>query len=159
MNYTIKHASAENIEQCALIMLTEYNNNILKEDWTLDCALKLCEFYYKLQPDLFLIAQKEEEVIGFSFSFIKPWAGGNCMMLDEICVKKEYRRCGIAKNLLQNAISTAVDKYSAVLVKAETYGLSYEMPFSWYNRIGFSKELKTFIIEGNPNHIKKFLCN
>lgn len=150
MNYSIVEASDNNLNECASILCQEYNNNMLNEGWAKEDALKYCKFYFKLQPDIFFVAKNDSEVVGFTFAYIKPWAKGNILMLEELCVKKEFRRKGIAKRLLQRIISTALINHNIVNIKGETYGTTYEMPFSWYQRLGFYTNKDTYLISGSP---------
>ena len=39
--------------------------------------------YFKLNPDLFFVAKNIDEVVGFTFSYIKPWADGNQLMAED----------------------------------------------------------------------------
>lgn len=153
MIYKIKNASVDDIFQCADIMLHEYNNNSLGEGWSKQRAVELCEFYYRLQPDLFWVAKIEDQVVGFTFALVKPWAKGYCFLLDEICVKSEYRRNGIANHLLKQTLNKAISEYDIRYIKAETYGEKDEMPFLWYDRLGFKKEQTTYLINGEPNNV------
>ena len=157
--FKIEQVADADISQCAEIMVNEYNNNDLAEGWSKQTAILLCQHYQKLQPDLFLVAKNDSEVLGFTFSLIKPWAEGNCHLLEEICVKSNYRKNGIANNLLKRSIGTALDKYDVKYIKAETYGANDEMPFLWYKRLGFSKEQATYLIVGDPQKVIKSFKN
>lgn len=153
MEYSITRIAANEIEKCANILCQEYNNNILNEGWSLDNAIKLCEFYFNLQPDLFYVAKNNCEVIGFVFAFIKPWSSGNCLMIEELCVMREHRKNGVAKKLLKYLLNTSIEMYDVRMAKGETYGLDDEMPYSWYKRIGLIRGDQTYIISGNPQVI------
>ena len=75
------------------------------------------EFYFKLNSDLFLVAKNEDEVVGFTFSYIKPWADGNQLMIEELSVKESYRKQKIASKLLKTLVETAKCKYNITCVK------------------------------------------
>ena len=83
-NIQIENASKNDLRACAEILKSIYNSNILSEGWTDESALNICKFYFKLQPDLFFVAKADKKVVGFSFSYIKPWADGNHLMVEEI---------------------------------------------------------------------------
>ena len=74
----IKLAEKQDLVQCAEILREIYNNNELSEGWTEESSNAICEFYFKLNPDLFFVAKNDTgDVAGFTFSYIKPWADGN----------------------------------------------------------------------------------
>jgi len=151
-NYRIEPISSIDIQQCAKILMDIYNNT-LNEGWTDKSSYSTCEYYFKKQPDLFLVAKEGNAIMGFTFSYVRPWADGNQLMIEELSVKKEYRKQGIARNLLANLIATAKDKYSITRVNGTTYNGVSEMPFSWYKRIGFKKVEELFLIEGDSSEI------
>ena len=93
----IKLAEKQDLAQCAEILREIYNNNVLSEGWTEESSNAICEFYFKLNPDLFFVAKdKMGWVVGFTFSYIKPWADGNQLMAEELSVKEGYRNLKIA---------------------------------------------------------------
>lgn len=151
----IRLAEKKDLQQCADILMDIYNNNVLNEGWTNQSSNAICEFYFKLNPDLFFVAKNEDEVVGFTFSFIKPWADGNQLMLEEISVKESYRNQKIASKLLKTLVETAKQKNNITSVNATTYNGENEMPYSWYERIGFKKVENLFLIESNPDDIIK----
>ena len=149
----IKLAEKKDLTQCAEILRDVYNNNVLSEGWTNESSNTICEFYFKLNPDLFFVAKNEDEVVGFTFSYIKPWADGNQLMVEELSVKESYINQKIASKLLRTLVETAKQKYNITCVNGTTYNGENKMPFSWYERIGFKKVEDLFLIEGNPNDI------
>ena len=153
----IKHATKNDLRQCAKILRNIYNNNVLNEGWTELSSNAICEFYFKLQPDLFFIAKDNEKVIGFTFSYIKPWADGNQLMAEELSVDKDYRKQNIATRLLKTLVATAKDKYDITMVNGTTYNGENKMPYSWYKRIGFNKVEDLFLIEGKSEKILSML--
>lgn len=155
----IKLAEENDLTQCADILREIYNNNVLNEGWTIESSNDICEFYYKLNPDLFFVAKNNDEVVGFTFSYIKPWADGNQLMAEELSVKESYRKQKIASKLLKKLVETAKQKYNITCVNGTTYNGENKMPYSWYERIGFKKVEELFLIEGNPNDIIKNIKN
>ncbi|MBQ8424473.1 MAG: GNAT family N-acetyltransferase [Clostridia bacterium] len=149
----IKLAEKNDLSQCAEILRDIYNNNVLSEGWTIESSNSICEFYFKLNPDLFFVAKNEDEVVGFTFSYIKPWANGNQLMAEELSVKESYRKQKIASKLLKTLVETAKQKYNITCVNGTTYNGENKMPYSWYERIGFRKVEDLFLIESNPNDI------
>ena len=149
----IKLANKNDLAECAKILREIYNNNILNEGWTEQSSNAICDFYFKLQSDLFFVAKDNGKVVGFTFSFIKPWADGNQLMAEELSVDKDYRKQNIATRLLKTLITTAKEKYNITMVNGTTYNGENKMPYSWYKRIGFNKVEDLFLIEGKPINI------
>lgn len=160
MKYKICLVKRNELKDCAKILRDIYNNNVLSEGWTEKTSLNTCLFFYKQNKDLFFVAKDEnDKVIGFTYSFIKPWSHGNMLMIEEISVAENYRKHGIAKALMLAVVSKAKEKYNISNVCGEAY---YDknadwIPFDWYKRIGFSKNKELFIIESEPNEITKSL--
>lgn len=148
-------AQKNDLPQCANILREIYNNNVLSEGWTIESSNAICEFYFRLNPDLFFVAKKEDEVVGFTFSFVKPWADGNQLMVEELSVKQSYRNQKIASKLLKTLVKSAKQKYNITCVNGTTYNGENKMPYSWYERIGFKKVEDLFLIESNPDDIIK----
>ena len=155
--FEIRLAEKKHMSHCAKILMDIYNNNVLNEGWTEESSNDICNFYFKLNPDLFFVAIVENKIVGFTFSYIKPWADGNQLMIEEIAVDEKFRKQGIATKLLKTLITTAKSKYSVVCVNGTTYNGENGMPFSWYERIGFQKVEDLFLIEGTTDNIIKFL--
>ena len=153
----IKLAEKEDLTQCAEILRDIYNNNVLNEGWTIKSSNAICDFYFKLNPTLFFVAKIDNEVVGFTFSYIKPWADGNQLMIEELSVKESCREQRIASRLLKTLISTAKKEYNITCVNGTTYSGDNGMPYSWYERIGFKKVEGLFLIDGNPNDIIKHI--
>ncbi len=153
IKYELAHKN--DLPQCAEILKDIYNNNLLSEGWTFESSNAICEFYFKLNPDLFFVAKNQDEVVGFTFSYIKPWADGNQLMAEELSVKESYRKQGIASKLLKSVVETAKQNYNITCVNGTTYNGANKMPYSWYERIGFKKVEDLFLIEGNPDDIIK----
>lgn len=148
-----KLAELDDLSHCAEILKEIYNNNVLNEGWTDESSNAIVNFYFKLNPDLFFVAKNNTQVVGFTFSYIKPWADGNQLMIEELSVKEDFRRMGIASQLLTKLIKTAKDKYNITCVNGTTYYGENKMPYSWYERIEFKKVEDLFLIEGNPDEI------
>ena len=146
MFYTINECVNEDLLQCATIIMDIYNNNELQENWTVTSALAFCTHFQNSNPHLFLVAKKENEVLGFIITSVKPWADGNHLFIEEISVKEEYRSKGIASRLLMSMISYAKQHYNVIYLNAETYGKTSQMPFSWYRKLGFQKTKDTYLI-------------
>ncbi len=149
----IQIATSNDLPQCAKILMDIYNSNVLNEGWTTESSNAICQYYFKKQPDLFFVAKDKGVVVGFTFSYIKPWADGNQLMIEEISVKEDHRKQGIAKNLLKTLLVKAKKDYNITCANGTTYLGENNMPFSWYERIGFEKVDDLFLIQGKTDEI------
>jgi len=52
-------AKKEDLPQCAEILREIYNNNELNEGWTEKSSMAICNFCFKLNPDLFFVAKMQ----------------------------------------------------------------------------------------------------
>lgn len=142
--------------ECAAILREIYNSNILSEGWTEKSSLAICEFYYKMQPDLFFVAKREGKVVGFTFSYIKPWADGNHLMVEEISVDPNYRKYGTALKLISKVLAAATKKYNITKIEGTTYEDETGAPFKIYKRLGFKKIDDLFLIECDASKLKSW---
>lgn len=156
INGEITKASKKDLTGCAKILKDIYNSNVLSEGWTDESSLAICDFYFKLQPDLFFIAKKEGKVVGFTFSYIKPWADGNHLMVEEISVDPNYRKSGTAIKLISKVFETAINRYNISKVEGTTYEDENGAPFKIYKKIGFKKVNDLFLIECDANKLKSW---
>lgn len=145
-NIEILNAKKKDLLSCAEMFCEEYNNNILKENWSIQNAFKLFEHYLQINSDLFYVAKIKHSIVGFICAYIKPWSDGNHLMLEEVCVKKEFRNRKIGSILLNNLMFKAVKDYHITAIKAVTFGEKDSMPFLWYKKLGFNIEENTYHI-------------
>lgn len=156
MNYKIDLVRKNELKECAKILRNIYNNNVLSEGWTETTSLNTCKFFFKQNRDLFFVAKNDKGgVIGFTYGFIKPWAHGNMLMIEEISVDENHRKQGIAKSLMFAQISKAKEKYKITNIMGETYldKNAKWIPFDWYKNIGFSKIDDLFLMDGETDTI------
>ena len=74
-------------------------------------------------------------------------------MIEEISVDEKYRKNGVAKALLLKIVSEAKKKYDITKVNGATYYGDDDMPFAWYERIGFEKVEDLFLIEADAEQL------
>ena len=156
INGEIVSASQKDLPGCAKILKDIYNANVLSEGWTDESSLNICKFYYNLQPDLFYVAKKEGKIVGFSFSYIKPWADGNHLMVEEISVDPKFRKFGTALKLISQVFNVAIKKYNISKIEGTTYEDENGAPFKIYRKIGFKKIDDLFLIECDVDKVKSW---
>ena len=153
----IENAKQEYLKHCAKILMDIYNSNVLDEGWTVNSANEICQFYFNMQSDLFFVAKSDNEIIGFTYCYIKPYPKGKALMIEELSVKEEFRKQGVGKQLLKTLVENAKLKYNVEFVNGATYNGECGMPYSWYERINFKKVEDLFLIQGTTDNILKSL--
>ncbi len=134
-----------------------YQNSVLKEKWTASTALKMFEYFYNLKQDLIFVAYDKEKPIGIIMTNLKPWWDGMHLEDGELFVLPEYRKRGIAKELLKILFQYTMEFYNATTLEAHTYKDKNDFPYCWYKKIGFETIEDWKIISGNIPQIIKNL--
>lgn len=143
----IEPARKADMGDCARILMDIYNNNVLNEGWTIKSATTLCEYHFAHQPDLFFVVKRAGEIVGFTFSYIKPWADGNHLCVEEIAVEKSARAGGTAQELVTELVRVAMNKYQIAKVDGTTFEDETGMPFKIYKWLGFTRVDDLFLVE------------
>jgi predicted N-acetyltransferase YhbS len=151
MKINIKLMTEENIPEAAKIYADVFNQTYPDENWTVGSAKDLLNYFYKTQPDLFLLATDEGKVIGCVAGIIKPWWNGLSFSDGELFVKLEYQNQKVGKQLLREVIKRAVDRYKISGIQGLTDGRT-RFPLSWYKRVGL-RESGYVHIEGEAQEI------
>lgn len=60
----IRLVKEEDLEELAKIYKELYGESILNEDWSIEKAESMLNFFYRLQPDIFLVAEVDKKVVG-----------------------------------------------------------------------------------------------
>ena len=143
------------LPEIAAMQKRVYSHFISEEPWTEETALSFINYSFKKQPDLFFIAKQEKAITGYTFGYIKPWADGNHLMLEEMVVDLPFQNKGIGTLLQQTLVKHAIDKYKITAIEATTYHGKDGMPMKWYEKLGWEKQ-DLFLILAEP---KKILDN
>lgn len=147
-----KHLKLLAKEYCNL-----YNNSVLQEQWTIESALELMNYFYQLCQELFLVAYDEEKPVGAIMSGIKPWWDGIHLVDTEVFVSKDYQKNGIASKLYKEHFILAVQKFNVTIMEAHTYQDKNGFPLKWYQELGFDTIDNWKIINGNIKELLKKL--
>lgn len=130
-----------------------YANSVLEEKWTTPSALKMFKYFYDKNPDLLFVAYDNEKPVGMIMSLLKPWWDGMHLEDGELFVCEEYKKQGIAKQLIKTLFTYAIEKYDATVLEAHTYEDENGFPYCWYKRLGFETVDDWKIISGNIKEI------
>lgn len=142
-------AKKEDLKYLAEIYKDLYCNSILNENWSEDTAYKLLNFFYTLRPDIFIVAEDNNKVVGAIMSLVKPWHDGNRLIETEIFVSKDYQHKGIGSKLFQEHFKKAMEKYDVKVIEAHTYQEQDGYPLNWYKKQGYEIIDNWYVINGN----------
>jgi len=149
----IRLIEKSDIKALAKIYKDLYDNVDIGENWTIESATNLLNYWYSKQKDLFFVAEEDGIPVGGIVSGVKNWFDGIRLIDTEIFVCKSYQGKGIARNLLLWHLIQAKIKYNAKTIEFHTYGDETEFPQSWYNRIGFKKDQELIIMNGDVEEV------
>ena len=149
----IRLIEKNDIKELAIIYKDLYDNVDIGENWSIESATNLLNYWYSKQKDLFFVAEEDGIPVGAIVSGVKNWYDGIRLIDTEIFVNKAYQGKGIARNLLLQHLIEAKLKYNAKTIEFHTYGDETEFPQNWYNRIGFQKDNELIIMNGEVEKI------
>ena len=124
----IRLVKKEDLDDLAVIYKDLYDNADIGEDWSIEKAKKLLEYWYNKQGDLFYVAEEDGKPVGGCVSGIKSWFDGNRLVDGEIFVSKDYQEKHIGRNLMLEHLKQAKIKYNANVMEFHTYGDETEFP-------------------------------
>lgn len=152
----IRLVKKEDLMTLAKIYKDLYGKSILNEDWTREKSYGLLEFFYKLQSDIFMVAEVDGKVVGAVMSIVKPWHDGNRLIETEIFVDNDYQRRGIASRLFHQHFRLAMEKYNTKVIEAHTYQEENGYPLNWYKKQGYKVINEWYVINGNIKEAYKY---
>lgn len=137
------------LKELAKVYKDLYGKSILKEDWSIEKSHDLLEFFYKLQSDIFVVAEVDEKVVGAVMSIVKPWHDGNRLVETEIFVADDYQGKSIASRLFHEHFRLAMEIYDAKVIETHTYQEENGYPLNWYKKQGYKVIDEWYIINGD----------
>ena len=149
----IRLVKKEDLKDLAIIYKELYDNVDIGENWSIETATNLLNYWYEKQKDLFFVAEEDGIVVGGIVSGIKPWFDGNRLIDGEVFVSTKYQGRHIAKELFKTHLKEAYNKYKANVMEFHTYGDETEFPQNWYTRIGCKKDNELIIMNGDIKEI------
>lgn len=152
-------AKEQDLAALAEIYCRLYTNSALHENWTKETAYKLLKFFYHAHPDIFIVAENNDQAIGAIASMVKPWHDGNHLVETEIFVDTPYQCNGIGSKLYQKHFELAIEKYDAKVIEAYTYEESDGYPLNWYREQGYEIMQNWFVMNGGIAKVYKYLCS
>ncbi len=148
----VKH---KDLKALAKIYIKSYGIYGNLERWNTSSSLKLMNYFYDRQRNLFFVAEINSKIIGSFVAIVKPWWDGNHLFDGELFVDPAFQKKGVAKTLLKTGLQKAVKKYNAKVWEATTFKSGF--PLSWYVHIGLAESSDYTFISGNIKDILKKL--
>lgn len=144
----IRLVKKEDLKELAVIYKNLYDNVDIGEDWTIDAATNLLNYWFDKQQDLFFVAEEDGKPVGAIVSGVKPWFDGYRLIDTELFVSDDYQEKHIGRDLMLEHLKKAKIKYNVKMVEFHTYGDETQFPQNWYNRIWFKKDEELIIMNG-----------
>lgn len=107
-NVSIIKMEKTDLEACAKIMMSVYNNEHWQCNWTVETALTYLTDYFECKKFVGYVLRNEGEIIGGIFCHEKVWWNNDEVFIDEMFIHPDFQRSGYGKLLLE-----AVGEYIA----------------------------------------------
>jgi len=150
---TIRKAERQDIRQLSGIYKAAYDRPQFGENWSLEQAEGLLNFYFNLKTFIGLTAVSGERIVGGFFSFTKPWHDGNRLGEGELFVDKEYQNQKIGSKLMLQMMKEAEEKGCVVHEL-----IAYDEVAKWYRSLGM-KDSGLHHMEGKIKEIEQNLTS
>ncbi|MBI2573647.1 GNAT family N-acetyltransferase [Candidatus Woesearchaeota archaeon] len=154
-NLHIRLIEQRDLKILAKLYCKVYDHFDVGEKWKPASALKLMQYHYNQQPDLFFVAEIDQRIVGGFVAEIQPWWDGNRLINGEIFVDPAYQKHGVGTVLSKALYEKAIKKYRALTFDTITFAKT-TYPLAWYSKLGFTKMDNLMLISGN---LKKVLKN
>jgi GNAT superfamily N-acetyltransferase len=148
---TIRKTEKQDIRQLAEIYKSAYDRPQFGEDWSLERAENLLNFYFNLDTFIGLTATSNERIVGGFFSFTKPWYDGNRLAEGELFVDPQYQNQKIGSRLMLQMMKEAEEKGCLIHEL-----IAYDEVAKWYRSLGM-KDSGLHHMEGNIKEIEQNL--
>lgn len=125
-NIVVREARRDELERLLII-----ENLSFKDPY----PLFILDFYLKLTPDTFLVAETEGKVVGFVIGLKEGWSWGH---LISIAVHPEFRGRGIGRRLMEECLARLRSK-GVKRVRLEVR-VSNRRAIELYRKLGFRVE-------------------
>lgn len=150
---TIRAIETPDIPQLAKIYADSFRSMHPQERWSTESAARFLTTCFQRQPDLAFLATMDEEIVGGFLAAIRPWWDGNHLVDGELFVSPTKQRQGIGASLMRILLTTAKERYQAVVMEAITFRTE-EFPLSWYQKVGFHIVDDMVIISGKIDGLR-----
>jgi N-acetylglutamate synthase-like GNAT family acetyltransferase len=152
----IRLAKGKDLKNIAELYFKIFNEVAPDENWSQKQSLNLFRYWIKKQPDMFFVAEENNNIIGGMVANIKPWSDGNRVQDGEIFVAQESQKKSVGTKLFITLLEKAIDKYDVKTFEGITFA-GDNFPTSWYKKIGLNQNKDLQLLEGGCKEILKRL--
>lgn len=152
MKTSLRLATKEELPALARLFVKAFFDADPGRPWHFEQAFPLMEYYFKLQPDLFLVAEVDGLVVGATTTIIKPWRHGNRGHDGLWFVDPAHQGKGIGQQLFRKKIELAKEKYNIESYELVTF--ADDLPLrERFESYGFSLDEKAVFMKGRVDDI------
>lgn len=121
-------------------------------DWSKEEASQYLLQAHKQNPEYcFTALNEKKEILGAVFCKIGPYSNGYMLIIESLQVKKDFRKIGVGKKLMEKVINSAraanISRVGMLTPKKNNF------PLTWYKKLGF-KETGWIELTADPKGIK-----
>lgn len=105
----LRRLQKEDIDACAKIMMSVYNNEMWQCIWDFETAKEYLNDYFEAKKFIGFVCIEDEKVCGAIFCHEKIWWNNSEVFINEMFVSPELQRTGYGTKLLQAVETYAKD--------------------------------------------------
>ena len=148
----IRPVEERDLESLAEIFMESFNNANVGENWNKKSALRFIEYWMRIQPDMFFLAEEANALIGGIVTNVKPWWVGNVILDTELIVKPSYQKKGIGKELCKKLLKEGIEKHNIQGVYIVTFAEKDSL-INWYSKLGLKQDENWKVMKGKPEEV------
>ncbi len=134
LNLKIRNCRENDIKGCAELYIEVFKEPPYNDKWKINGAIKYLKRFLGFDKNNCYLALLYDKIIAASFGYIYPGKDFMSYYIHELFVKKEYRRKGIAKSLVDYALKRLGNKVSLSLIANERTDAA-----KFYENLGLSQ--------------------
>ena len=131
----IKKATTRDVKEIAELMLEKFSKFPFNEKTTIHSVIKSLDFYLKMGKAF--VATVDKEIVGVVVFKIEQWWEGPVILIEDLAVKKNYKKKGIGKELTDK-VENYAKKIKARAILLTTHRKSSAVTF--YKKQGYNIE-------------------
>ncbi len=97
----IKKMEKTDVQACADILCSVYNNEMWQCRWTKETAVKYLMDFFNMEKFIGYVAEDAHEIIGAIFAHEKVWWNNSEVFVEEMFIKPDLQRKGYGSLLLK----------------------------------------------------------
>lgn len=91
----------KDLNVCTAAFIEIFNEEPWYDQWTFERASQYITDFYNTPHFLGILVIEKKEIVGFAYGVTRTWWQGNEFYINEMGVKKKWRRQGIGKKTLR----------------------------------------------------------